>query len=643
MRPNLLLVLCIAGLTFICYRYSLHNEFTNWDDNKFITDNPYIKNLSPESLKMICLHDVTGEHFIPITLLSYAMNYHFSQLNPRAYYLTNIIFHILNTLLVFYLMLTIFKAMERNSYEPIKNKSWSAAFCALCFGVHPMHVESVSWVAERKDVLYCFFYFISILAYIRFVESRKLKWLAGVWICFLLSLLSKPVAIVLPLSLLAVDYLLKRDKVIPIAKLVIEKIPMIIIALGSAYMTYSLQKSFGAIPLTLPFSAIHRLLFASLGMVMYITKAFIPAGLSSYYMYPIDAYTPQSLPFLYYLSPFILAVIFLVPLYFAKKKSDNYFRVIISGFTFFIINIILVSQIISSGPNMMADRYTYIPYFGIFFMVGYCIEPLLIKPLYSFIAGTGMVIFLAILSLLCYNRTKIWHDSRTLWESVINRYPHQAATAYKNLGSYYGEKGQNDSAYINYLYYMILHSGDASVYSNIGNIFANQKNYPEAIAVFNFAMRIDSTYNEGIFLNRGLVFTQMGRNDLAISDFDRAYRLNPWSEKILEGRANSYFLTAQYDKAIGDYDRLIQINPQEVKYYINRAVAEADKGGLNDAMNDLNFAINKEPANVYALYDISHVYKLLNDYGNALTFAYRAKNAGYPVTDYYISTLINHN
>jgi len=202
-KPNWLKYALSGGiiiLTFWCYHYSLGNEFTSWDDARFIPQNIFIKSFSPANLKMMLFHDITGDYYNPVTMISYAINYHFSGLSPESYYLVNIIIHILNSIIVFFLALMILKVMEKNGYGIFQWKDWMAFFCALAFAIHPMHVESVSWIAERKDVLYFFFYFLGIIAYIRFTETKTKKylWLFWTFLCFLLSLFSKPMAIMFP-------------------------------------------------------------------------------------------------------------------------------------------------------------------------------------------------------------------------------------------------------------------------------------------------------------------------------------------------------------------------------------------------------------------------------------------------------------
>ena len=277
-------LLCFTAIvTFLCYSRTLHNTFTNWDDDVYLTDNPYVKSLTPANVKMLLLHNITNNYYHPITMLSLAANYHFSKMEPMGYYLTNVIMHVLNACLVFLLIIILLAGMEEKGYGTINGKEWLAAVGALLYGVHPMHVESVAWLAERKDLLYAFFYFLGLMAYVKYVKEQGIKWMICVVVFYLLSLLSKPQAIVFPLSLLAFDVLLKRKIDF---KVFSEKLPIFIVSLGAAILTYKAQMSSGAVNAYMPFTLFQRALVPFYGFVMYIVKAFLPANLCAFYPYP---------------------------------------------------------------------------------------------------------------------------------------------------------------------------------------------------------------------------------------------------------------------------------------------------------------------------------------------------------------------
>ncbi|HTA26494.1 MAG TPA: hypothetical protein VK809_01805, partial [Bacteroidia bacterium] len=365
LNPKTWVVLGICIVTFLCFRYSLNNLFTNWDDDVYVTNDQYIRTFTAENLKTILTEDITKNNYHPLTMLSLAVNYHYAQLEPKTYYLTNILLHISNVFLVFLLSIGFCKRLKIK-----ENRSLiMGSFCALWFGVHPMHVESVSWLAERKDVLYAFFYFTGLLLYLRYVDTTKIKWYLLTILCFIASCLAKPMAVVFPLSLLAIDVLLNRKWE---RKVIVEKIPLLIASLVFGGYAYYRQNATGAIAPFAVLSIGERIMYASYGFVMYITKLFDPTHLSTFYPYPYR-YIDGSLPWIYYAAPFIAIGLIAVPVYFAWRLNKTYLRVIAFGYGFFIANIIFVLQFISCGAAIMADRYSYVSYFGLLFMLVYFI------------------------------------------------------------------------------------------------------------------------------------------------------------------------------------------------------------------------------------------------------------------------------
>ena len=210
---NIILPLAIAIITFIVYRSVLGNQFLDWDDWIYVEKDPFIKSFTLHNIQMMLFHNITQNYFHPLTMLSLAVNYHFSQLNPEAYYVTNLLIHCGNTILIFFLTKTLLENMsERYGYGEIQGITWLAALVSLIHGVHPMHVESVAWLAERKDVTYSFFYFAGLIAYVRYLKDPNLKSLLLVVFLYGCSLMGKPMAVSFPLSLFAVDILFKNDK-----------------------------------------------------------------------------------------------------------------------------------------------------------------------------------------------------------------------------------------------------------------------------------------------------------------------------------------------------------------------------------------------------------------------------------------------
>ncbi len=631
----------IALLTFFCYHYSLGNQFTNWDDQRFIPENIFIKSFSPTNLKMMLFHDVTGDYYYPVTIISYAINYHFSGLSPGMYYLINILLHIANSCLVFFLVLTILKSMEKSGYGIFKWKEWLAFFCTLAYAIHPMHVESVSWIAERKDVLYAFFYFLGMIAYIRFMyaEEKKRRWFLLVLVCFLLSLFSKPMAVVFPFSLLAIDILLKRDETLSVKNILLEKSLLIIISIASLALTYHLQVVAGSIQEHSSFSFFHRILFASYGFCKYILKALIPIPQSAYYPYPDPTGPSGELPFVYYLMPLICLLLVAIPLYLSYRSGKNNFRVVLFGVAFYFFNMIIVSQIVGSGPTMMADRYTYVCYFGIFFPLTYFVYRIIEKDgLVTKILAVVVSIYMFFFAFLCYERTLIWHSSETLWLSVIRQYPNRIIKAYNNLGNYYFASGDLTKAYENYKEAIDLKTGDPQVYCNMGSLLGAKGDYPLSLQYYTTALKLDS--NDAVtYLDRAITYSAMGRYALAVKDYNRSAHINPNSEILLRNTAYTYLNAHQFDSAIKYYTEVINVNPSDSRYFHYRGVAEYDKGSINSAREDFLQDLSIAPHDSEGMFYLSITYNRLSNFNDAYKYAQMAQNAQYPVPDNYLRLL----
>jgi Tfp pilus assembly protein PilF len=629
-------LLCFTAIvTFLCYSRTLQNTFTNWDDDVYLTDNSYVKNLSPVNVKMLLLHNITNNYYHPITMLSIAANYHFSKMEPMGYYFTNVFIHVLNTCLMFLLVLMLLASMEEQGYGIMKGKEWLAAIGALLFGIHPMHVESVAWLAERKDLLYAFFYFLGLITYVKYTKEEKIKWMVWVIAFYMLSLLSKPQAIVFPLSLLALDVLLKRKIDFKIFR---EKLPLFVLSLGAGILTYKAQMSSGAVNAYQSFTLMQRAMVPFYGFVIYVVKSFIPTNLCAFYPYPALT-AAGKLPGIFYLMPLLALCLILLPIYMARKAGENYLRVVVFGIAFYIFNMILVLQIVSFGTTIMSERYTYVSYFGIFFILMYLTQILWIKmPSFKLVVLGLFGLWICVLGFICYNRTKVWQNTETLWNDVIKKYPDRVELAYNSLGSYYCNKGNIDVATGYFQKAIDMHSGDAKVYANMGNIYAMRKQYREAFSDYNQAIKLDNNDFKN-YLDRGVSYSILGKFDSAESDYIHAYKLDSTSEKLLGAIAYNYLNSGAYDKAIAAYKRAIRINPEMPIYYQKLAVAEAFKGDTTSAFSDFRYSLQINPKNGDCMLDISLTYKQLGNYSKALEFANKAQQAGYKLPDSYISDL----
>src|SRR6187455_2740110 len=393
----------VAVLTAICLWPMLKNEFTNWDDEFYVINNPLLR--GPDWKGIFSQQKLGNYH--PLTILSYAFNFAISKLDPFSYLLVNYLFHIANTLLVFYFIWNISG----------KNK-FIAAFVALVFGIHPMHVESVAWVAERKDVLYTFFFLLSLIQYWIFLTRAKRKNLVFCFLFFVLSLLSKPAAIVLPLVLFLLDYWYGQN----LKKNIVFKIPFFALSIIFGIVTVSIQSSTAMAGLHI-FSIIDRLFFACYVLMTYFVRFFVPYPLSAFHPFPITNFAGWPI----YLSP-IFVVALLGALWFFRKN-----KIVVFGMLFYVINLLLVLQIISIGLTIVSERYTYVPYIGLAFMFAMLVNRIKFIPQKVSLA-VGAVAIIAF-GVITFQRTKVWKNSGTLWTDALKTHP-RAPYARTNRANY---------------------------------------------------------------------------------------------------------------------------------------------------------------------------------------------------------------
>ena len=567
--PVWLVAFFIAIITFLVFSPSLKCGFTNWDDDKVVTQNALITSKTIE-VKKIFTSVVVQNDYYPITLISLACNYQLGKLDPKGYHLWNVILHILNTMLVF---LFVFLLTKRNLLM--------ASIVALFFGIHPMHVESVTWITERKDVLFMFFFMAGLITYLRFRESRKLFWNIFTLVLFILSCLSKGTAVVFPFILLSIDYLLNEKLN---RKMILEKIPYLLISVVFVILTYLLHKK-GVLQSYVEHKTIvHRIIFASYDLLWYIYKLFIPSSLSTYYSYPPE----NAIPLVYYLSPFVLTGL-IVCIYFFLRKEKS----VIFGLLFYFLSIVLMLQFIptGSGDFNMADRYTYLAYIGLVYVAAFYINKLWVQKNKFRYAIIGITLITA--SLFCfqtYARTKVWQNSETLWTDAINKNPDESFLYFKRVNYYQTEKNDIDKVLPDYNKALELNPTYIPAYINRGTIFLNQNKFELALADFNKCISLDSA-NAEAYSNRGLLYNKTGHSDLAMDDYKKSIRLNPTFYLAYFNRGEIYFNRKQYDLAMYDYNKSIELYPTYAAAYSNRGVIYIYRDQYDKALVEFNKAI----------------------------------------------------
>ena len=472
----------------------------------------------------------------------------------------------------------------------VSKRNWFVGiFCATAFALHPMHAESVAWVSERKDVLYVFFFLAGLLFYNRYLDELfsknkkpSYKWLIITLACFVLSCLSKAMAVSFPLAMMLLyfwkdkaDSGLKALRNTFTNKRLLEYLPFLAVALFFGLMAFSIQsgKDFGgmlqvtektlAVNEFKAFTIFQRFQFASYGFCMYIYKFFIPSGFSALHPYPSQTEYENN-PI--YIILLITSIIVLAAAVLSIKRT----RLFVFGIGFYFITVIFVLQFVSVGVAITADRYTYLPYVGLSFIIALLIQKLSrdIRYIAFFIAGAIAIIWF----LQTRSQVDKWQNSDTLLSQVIELYPN-AEQAYSIRGNYYGKqagifsmKGDTamqrrymEKAEQDFNKAIQLQSNRVDVYEGMGNIQGMRGNRNEALKMYNKAIELDPQRSSS-YINRGVTYDISGNFQEALKDFSKAIELDTKPVHFLY-RGMLREKTGDKEGAKADYRRVLQLAP----------------------------------------------------------------------------------
>ncbi len=530
----------ILLLTLIAYLPALSNGFVNLDDDRYIETNQMIRHFD---LKILFTSFWMGNYH-PLVMMVYTWIYSFVQLDPTAYHTVNLIIHLINTSLVLFVILEITGVFE------------IAVVVSLLFGIHPIHVESVAWVSELKDLMYTCFFLSSLIWYIKYLKNDyNKKYFIFSLLFFLCSLFSKGVGVSLTIVLVLIDYFMGRKIE---TKIFIEKIPFFILSIIFGVVAIKAQQDLGAIQDAV-FSFPQRIVFACYGFVTYIFKIIIPINLSAYYPYP--AKTGESIPSVYYGYPVIFIAI-IAGVFYSFKKTNK----ILFSIGFYAITVALVLQLLPVGGAVIADRYSYIPSIGVFLLFAFGLFELYKNTSYKSIATALLVVMTGAYSFMTHQRTQVWKDGMTLWTDVIDK-GNEVALAYNNRGVLFKKSGELEKAMKDYKHSLSLSPDNCDTWSNIGLIFWQQglqnKNMQRvyndtAIKYLNKALSIDPKFATA-YSNRGSVRSTMGDNNGALEDYTKAIEFDVNFADPYYNRGIVYFNLGRKDEACNDLRKAAQL------------------------------------------------------------------------------------
>jgi len=494
---------CLAAIlvaTVIAYSPVLHAGFISIDDGMLVSHNALVAGLSLKSLPGL-FTSFYGRLYHPLVLLSYGLEYRMFGLEPGAYHAVNLMLHLANVLLVY-----LFFAL-------LTDNAGSALLVAALFALHPQHVESVAWISERKDVLYAFFFLASLAFYIRYIRRGAGRDYCLSFAAFLLSLLSKPMAITLPLVLPLCDYYLgiRFER-----KRLVEKTPFVVLFIIFAVITHRGFYSGDYRNLPALYPLYKNFLAAGFGFLFYLGKIIFPRRLS--FGYPFLDWVTASGPFILIGASVFAVLTVLAALGFARRDRALFF-----GFFFFLVTLSPALQLLLSGMRFVADKYSYVPALGIFFLVARALPRL---PVVKYRVALGFLLLLVVtgFGFASYGRCRVWKNSVSLFTDILEKYP------------------------------------DYSIYRNDRGIeYLNAGQYAEAAADFQYILRHDAGF-WWARLNLGVLYMSAGNYQRAITCFDEVLLMSPANAQGYARRAEAYLALGDYRRAARDTARSGQLD-----------------------------------------------------------------------------------
>lgn len=630
---NWLYIAAILLLTLLIYSNSVTNDFIyQLDDDLYITNNKDIKEISGENLRKIFTESYVGL-YLPLTMLTYMIEYHFFEMDASGYHKINLILHLINTVLIFFLFLK------------IKPKPIIAGVVALFFAIHPMHVESVSWISERKDVLYALFFLTGLIFYLDYLKKNTVANYLLAVLFFVFSLLSKAVAVSFPLFLVLFDWYQGRkfDK-----KVILEKVPFFALSLVFGLIGLYFTKSAHVNDTSTPdVSWLNRIFFVSDALVFYLNKVVAPFNLMVYKYYPANS--TGVIPAKFYFSAIIFAAMAAITGYWLYKSVTRR-REYIFGILFFAIPTFFVLQIIPAGRAYAADRYTYLSYSGLFFIAGLLADRAITEnSLFAKKAKSIILILLAVFtagfSYLTFERNKLWKDSLTMFTDLIEKNPDRGHP-YLIRGITKYQFGEYKGALEDYNTSLKYDTTDPKAWANRASTRGILKDYQGALEDANNALAIDPNFINGLnnratarfytgdyqgafddyttaiaqdtndptfYERRTMVAQKLQNNEALVKDYTKLISLKPGNYTYYTSRGDAWLLLNEPQKAIDDYSTAIRLNPSFFKVLFSRGNAWFKLGKYQEALADYLKYAEKEAEPAMAIYNAGMCYLQMND------------------------------
>jgi len=600
------IVICLAlALVTLGVYWQVHSfGFVNFDDPDYVSENPIVARGLTLSGVIWAFTHFHYSNWHPLTWISHMLDCQLFGLNPAGPHIVNVLFHTANAILLFLLL------------RRLTGAQWRSAIVAAFFAWHPLHVESVAWISERKDVLSTFFGLLSLMAYVNYVRETKVQgpkskvWYAWAIGLFVLSLLAKPMLVTLPFLMLLLDVWplarienngLRTFFSKPFMRLVKEKWPWFALVVGSCAMTVLAQAPSLASTARFPFAS--RLINALEAYFWYAEKTFWPTKLAPFY--PIEYVRP--------LGPFVLIVVWLLLMFVAALASVRRWPFLFVGWFWFVGTLVPVIGFVQVGTQAMADRYSYVPLIGLFIAIVWGAHGILSRSMRNVLAGgCAAVVVLALLVAATFLQVRYWKSTYTLFSHAV-AVTHNNDTALAILGSAFYEMHRDDDAMKVYQLSAEINPLAGDVHKDMGLVLARKGDTNGALQEYAKAVQLEP---QNASLQSFLANTLMtrGKNDEALPHFVEAARLKPDNAQYQNDLAVALVVAGNRTEAMEHYQRAAYLEPGNARYQNNLATALIRTGDLTAALEHYRAAIADDPkfaepySNLGALFFFRHQY-----------------------------------
>ena len=566
----------LIALIWIVFGQALGHDFVNYDDKTYVYGNSLVSaGLSLQGLSRAFV-DTQTNNWHPLTIISHMVDCQFFDLKPGGHHFTSVLLHTIASVLLFLWL------------RDITNSLWGSAFVAAIFAIHPLRVESVAWIAERKDVLSAFFFFLTLGAYVRYTRVRSFSRYLTMSILFACGLMSKPMLVTVPAVLLLLDYWpLKRiANANSFWRMTFEKLPLFALSAAASVVAFALQVQTPVSVGQLPF--VWRLQNALVSYVIYVWQIFWPTNLAVFYPHPDDRLSWWQAALA---GAFLIAVSWVV---FALRRNRPYLFV---GWLWYLIMLLPVIGIVEVGLQGHADRYTYLPHIGLYialiWLAAEAVGSLPHRKEILVTVGGGIVI---VLSACAWKQTTYWRNSETLWTRAL-AVTTDNDVALTNFGTLLMERGQLNDALSNFQRALAVRSGSehrhyhlslALIHDSVGNVLGRQGRVDEAIAQFRQAIEFRPDYPDAHY-NLGTSLFQKGDLDGAIAEWRTTLSIHPYDAGAHTSLGNALVQKGFLGEAVDHYEKALQSEPDSILPLNN--LAWVMSAGPDDSLRNNQIAV----------------------------------------------------